>query len=146
MYFLKKIHKNPMGVRPICSASSGPTEGLSKIVETILQPIVPTLPSFVKDSGHFCKIIEETLIPDDAILVALDVKSLYPSIPKEDAISAGKKATEKFYEIDNDAPVIVETFLIGGDPQTGAADGTQTNIAFADYSLFQLTSYFCNHR
>ena len=111
MYFLKKIHKNPMGVRPICSASAGPTEGLSKIVDTILQPIVPTLPSFVKDSGHFCKIIEETLIPDDAILVALDVKSLYPSIPQEDAISACKEATEKFYKNDNDAPVIVETFL-----------------------------------
>ena len=100
-----------MGVRPICSASSGPTEGLSKIVDTILQPIVPTLPSFVKDSGHFCKIIEETLIPDDAILVALDVKSLYPSIPQEEAIFACKKATEKFYKNDDDAPVIVETFL-----------------------------------
>ena len=78
MYFLKKIHKNPMGVRPICSALSGFTESLSKIVDTIIQPIVPTLPSFVKDSGNFCKIIEKSLVRDNAILVALDLKSLYP--------------------------------------------------------------------
>ena len=25
LYFLKKLHKNPHGVRPICSGSGGPT-------------------------------------------------------------------------------------------------------------------------
>ena len=32
MYFLKKIHKDPIAVRPICSGCGGPTEKISRLV------------------------------------------------------------------------------------------------------------------
>ena len=39
LYFLTKLHKNPVAFRPIVSGSSGPTEAISKFVEYILKPI-----------------------------------------------------------------------------------------------------------
>ena len=34
MYFLKKLHKNPHGIRPIVSGCSGPTERISSFIVT----------------------------------------------------------------------------------------------------------------
>ena len=33
LYFLKKIHKNPMGVRPIVSSCESPTENISQFID-----------------------------------------------------------------------------------------------------------------
>ena len=52
---LPKVHKtlqNPPG-RPIVSGNSGPTEKLSKLVDHFLNPLVPTIKSYVKDTTHF---------------------------------------------------------------------------------------------
>ena len=40
LYFLKKIVKSSIVVRPICS---GPTERISQLVDTYLQPHVPKI-------------------------------------------------------------------------------------------------------
>ena len=60
-YHLPKVHKtldNPP-VRPIVSGSGGPTEHLSKLVDSWLQDMVVRLPSYVKDSTHVLNMIEE---------------------------------------------------------------------------------------
>ena len=58
-YLLPKIHKNviPPPGRPIVSANSCPTERISQFVDHFIQPIVPTLPAYIRDSGHFLNII-----------------------------------------------------------------------------------------
>ena len=38
IYFLKKIHKNPMGIRPIVSSCDSITEKISQFVDKWLQP------------------------------------------------------------------------------------------------------------
>ena len=38
LYFLKKIHKNPIAVRPIVSGCAGPTENISQLVDLHLKP------------------------------------------------------------------------------------------------------------
>ena len=88
MYFLKKIHKGPTEVRPICSGCGGPTERLSAVVDKVLQPFVPRIKSYIKDTGHFIRIIEETTLPKDCILATIDVKSMYTNIPHEEGIKA----------------------------------------------------------
>ena len=40
LYLLKKIHKNPMGIRPIVSSCESPTENISQFVDYWLQPIM----------------------------------------------------------------------------------------------------------
>ena len=55
LYFLKKIHKNPMSIRPIVSSCNSITENISKFIDTWLQPYVQTLPSFIKDTTDIFK-------------------------------------------------------------------------------------------
>ena len=52
LYFLKKIHKNPISVRPIVSGCGGPTKRISQLVDLHLKPFVPKIKSYIRDSGH----------------------------------------------------------------------------------------------
>ena len=83
LYFLTKLHKNPVAFRPIVSGSSGPTEAISKFIDYILKPIVCKQSSYVPDSGSFVKYIENHPLPDNIKLVSIDVTSLYTNIPQE---------------------------------------------------------------
>ena len=84
LYFLKKIHKNPMGIRPIVSSCNSITERISQFVDRWLQPHVRKLPSYLKDMTDFLKLIETTKLPEKCLLASIDVSSLYTNIPHED--------------------------------------------------------------
>ena len=88
MYFLKKLHKNPHGIRPIVSGSSGPTEHISAYIDSIIKPLVPLIPSYIKDSSHVIALLEKTCIPKEALLVTIDVSSLYTNIPQDESTAA----------------------------------------------------------
>ena len=55
LYFLKKIHKTPMGIRPIVSSCESVTENISQFLDYWLQPIMKSLPSYIKDTSQLCK-------------------------------------------------------------------------------------------
>ena len=84
MYFLKKIHKSPPGLRPIVSASSGPTEKVSGYLVKLLAPHLEDIKSLVKNSQEVVNILEDWDLHQhpECRLVTLDVTSLYPSIPQ----------------------------------------------------------------
>ena len=85
-YTLTKIHKAiPVG-RPIVSGSGGPSERISSFVDSRLQPIAQKQESYIKDTTHFINFIENTLLPEAAILATLDVCLLYTNIPQEEGI------------------------------------------------------------
>ena len=84
LYFLKKIHKNPMGIRPIVSSCNSITEPISQFVDRWLQPHVKKLPSYLKDSTEFLKLIETTEFTQHCLLASIDVSSLYTNIPHDD--------------------------------------------------------------
>ena len=86
LYFLKKIHENPMGIRPIVSSCDSITEPISQFVDRWLQPHVKNLPSYLKDSTEFLNPIETTKLPHNCLLASIDVSSLYTNIPHEDGI------------------------------------------------------------
>ncbi len=88
LYFLKKIHKNPIAVRPIVSGCGGPTEKISQFLDYHLQPQVPKIKSYTRDSGHLINQLETMTISPDAILATIDVKALYLNIPHEEGIKA----------------------------------------------------------
>ena len=88
-YILPKIHKQGNPGRPIISSNGHPTEHISEFVDFHLQPLVKTLPSHIKDTTHFLlKLQELGSLPDNAILVSLDVSSLYTNIPHKEGIDA----------------------------------------------------------
>jgi hypothetical protein len=87
-YFLKKIHKNPIAVRPIVSGSGGPTERISQFIDLHLQPFVPQVNSYIRDSGHLIQILENSTFPAYCTLATIDVSALYLNIPHDEGIKA----------------------------------------------------------
>ena len=88
LYFLKKIHKSPMGVRPIVSSCESPTENISQFIDYWLQPIMKALPSFLKDTTQLINELKDLVIEPNSLLVTVDVKSLYTCIPHQEGIQA----------------------------------------------------------
>jgi hypothetical protein len=106
MYFLTKIHKTPHSERPIVSGCNGPTEKISAYMDHWLQPIAQALPSYVKDSKSFVKLIESTPLPQDCLLCTLDVSSLYTNIPTGEGIRIALSALEQLENVDPLRPPI----------------------------------------
>ena len=77
----EKIHKNPMGIRPIVSSI---TEPISQFADRWLQPHVKNLPSYLRDSTEFLKLVETMKIPSNCLLASIDISSLYTNIPHGD--------------------------------------------------------------
>ena len=88
-YILPKIHKQGNPGRPIISSNGHPSERISEFVDYHLKPLVQTLPSFIKDTTHFLLQLQKLgPLPDNAILVTLDVSSLYTNIPHKEGIDS----------------------------------------------------------
>ena len=62
---------------------------MSHFVDYHLQPLVPKLPSFVKDTNDFLnKLLTIGNLPANSLLVTLDVSSLCTTIPHNEGINA----------------------------------------------------------
>lgn len=78
-YALPKVHKNlkcPPG-RPIVSGIGSLSECASRYVDSFLLPHVTSLPSFIKDTPDLLRHVEGTHVPPGALLVVIDIKSLF---------------------------------------------------------------------
>ena len=96
-YTLTKSHKvHPVG-RPIISGCEGPTEHISSFVESLLEPIAKLQDSYVKDTKDFINFIENTIVPENIILVSMDVNSLCTNIQQEEGITTVCNAYERFH-------------------------------------------------
>ncbi|XP_078362365.1 uncharacterized protein LOC144646592 [Oculina patagonica] len=94
-YILPKLHKQGHPGRPIVSANGHPTEKISEFVSYHLNPLVQTLPSYIKNTTHLLnKLKQITDLPPNALLVTLDVSSLYTNIPTNEGINACRKALD----------------------------------------------------
>ena len=54
--------------------------------------------SYLKDTTDFINFIEKTRVVENAILVSMDVTSLYTNIPQEEGITITCKGYETFYQ------------------------------------------------
>ena len=157
-YTLTKIHKpTPVG-RPIISGCDGPTERLSSFVDRLLQPIAQKQKSYLKDTTDFINLIETTRVPKNAILVSMDVTSLYTNIPQEEGVETVCKTYDSFYK---DSPPIPTQYLkralklilqensfeFNGKNylQThGTAMGTKMAVAFANIFMAEVETEILN--
>ena len=113
-YLLPKIHKPNNPGRPVVSSINCHTERISQYVDSHLQPLNKALPTYVQDSTDFIKKLENLPeeLPNDAILVTLDVGSLYTNIPNEEGIEAVKSYFRaRAAPNDNVLSKVIATFL-----------------------------------
>ena len=92
-YLLPKIHKQNNPGRPIVSQINGPTSKISQFVDVHLKSSAQTTKSYIKDTTDFLyKLSQIGEIPENSLLVTIDITSLYTNIPHADGIKAARKA------------------------------------------------------
>ena len=88
-FYLLKIHKKDIPGRPICSSTDHPTSNISKFIDEHFKSYVPKTNSYVRDTQHFISRLKQLgKIPDNALLVTLDVSLLYTNIRNHEGILA----------------------------------------------------------
>ena len=80
IYFLKKLHKTPISVRPIVSNINSPTVLLSRFIDTLLKPTVESKTHILRNSIQVVTEVEQLSVPSDSLLAIADVKSVYQSM------------------------------------------------------------------
>ena len=90
LYLLPKIHKQNIPGRPIISGCGGPTVKLSQYADHLLKPLLKHIPSYVQDTTDFLRRIFSlnANLPNNVILITIDVRSLYTNIPNDQGIQA----------------------------------------------------------
>ena len=108
-YLLPKIHKINNPGRPITNAINSPTSSIAEFVDYQLKPIVQNLKSFIKDTTDFLNKLEIIRkVPEGALLVTMDVTSLYTNIPHNEGINAATIACEENYSNSTSTRVIIK--------------------------------------
>ena len=88
MYFLPKVHKHPLKLRPIVSCTNGPTCKASGYLDNLLQPHMKRVSSYVQNSTEVVNTLSEMKLPKQTLICTLDIESLYTNVTHEQAISA----------------------------------------------------------
>ena len=87
-HYLKYIKQEILDAPYIVSSNSHPTERTSQVYYHI-NPLVSTLDSHIEDTTDFLnKLSNLGNLPNNAILITLDVSSLYTNIPHNQGIDA----------------------------------------------------------
>jgi len=105
-YMLTKIHKPTLSGRPIISGSGSPIERIPSFLDHILQPITQAQKSFLKNTTQFIKFIEKRKVPKNAILVSMDVNSLYTNICQDEELTPYAKHTNYSIRMTQPFPLI----------------------------------------
>ena len=92
-YTRPKIHKTGKPGRSVVSSVNCHTYTISKYVDFHLQPVVKNIPSYVRNTTDFLQKLDKVKnIPNNYLLVTLDVKSLYTNISNNEGIKAVREA------------------------------------------------------
>ena len=97
-YLLPKIHKFNNPGRPIVSACSCPTEHISEHLDAVVQPLVQSLPTYMRDSTYALNLIKDVNQNSNfepKYLITMEVTSLYTCIPISDGLKALKHFLNK---------------------------------------------------
>lgn len=104
-YLLPKIHKDqakwtipgtmPPG-RPIVSDCSSESYHVSEFIDHHLKPVSDKHPSYLKDTYDFLAKIRDIKVPRNALLITLDIESLYTNIQTEDGLKSVEKMFAKY--------------------------------------------------
>ena len=103
-YLLFKIHKEHEIMtappeRPIISGSGSYQENASIFVDYHLKELSTKHPSYLQDTPHFLRLIDELnkgpKLPQNAIIVTFDVVGLYTNIPQEEGLKTAREALEE---------------------------------------------------
>ncbi len=88
-YGLPKLHKNFVRIppiRPIVSHSNSLLSHTAIFIDHVLQLLAQSYPDYLHNTTSLITQLETFPVPTDAVLVSVDVNSLYPSIPQTECL------------------------------------------------------------
>ena len=89
LYLLMKVHKSPLKTRPVVSCSGSLLHALGIWLDTALQPIATSLPSFIGSSYDLKEAIDAMPpLPPNAKLFTADAVSMYTNIDTYQAVGS----------------------------------------------------------
>ena len=89
LYLLMKVHKQPLKTRPVVSCSGSLLHPLDVWLDTALQPIATSLPSFIASSYDLKEALNALPpLPPGALLFTADAVSMYTNIDSFYAVNA----------------------------------------------------------
>ena len=156
-YTLPKIHKDENPGRPIVNGIGTITEKLSAYIDQHIRPLVPNIPTYIKDTTDFINTIEGIQLDPTDLLVTIDVSALYTSIPHNEGLMAINKALEE-----NQYDPLLKTFICRLTHQVltknyftfngkfyhqiqGTAMGTRMAPSYATYLCTNWNPIFSDH-
>ena len=93
-----KLHKEGAPLRAIISGRGHATQGIAEIAESELNAHVVGQPSYVRDTTDFINKVRNVKLPTSTeikpILFCMDVRKLYPSVPRREGIEACREALD----------------------------------------------------
>jgi hypothetical protein len=92
-----KMHKSGIPLRTIVNVGNHPTANMAEIVEHELAENVRSLLSFIQDTTDFLNKLStiNQLLPNNCLMFCMDVKALYPSVPRKKRAKQPKKLSRK---------------------------------------------------
>ena len=88
MYFLPKLHKPTLALRPICASLGWITYWTSVYIHLSIFPLLKRIPTYLSNSAQLVTLIEQLKPPKEFIFLEADVDNLYPSININDGVQA----------------------------------------------------------
>lgn len=83
IYGLPKIHKPNNPLRPVVSCIDSPSYNLAKLCHELLKPITTTFTHNINNSFELLDVIKDLTLPEDYVLISLDVTSLFTNVTQE---------------------------------------------------------------
>ena len=103
----------PTVLDPLSVAAVVPPRVFQHFLTTLSNhALVPTTPSYIKDSSHIIALLEQTHVPPNTLLVTIDVTSLYANIPQDEGTDACLKAIGLAAASHTSPSVLLELFNI----------------------------------
>ncbi|XP_062714300.1 uncharacterized protein LOC134291051 [Aedes albopictus] len=95
LYCLPKIHKNPVGMRPISSNVSTPTEKMAAWLVNELRKHPVTHGRSVRNSVELVEHLKDIELRRGEVLVSFDVTALFPNVPVNGALNSLQRHLER---------------------------------------------------
>lgn len=122
LYTLPKIHKNPTTEwfvpnkipkgRPIISDCGSESYAVSEYIDYFLLPLSCQHNAYLKDTNDFVNKIRNLIVPETAILITVDVSSMYTNIDNTTGLAAVRKAFDRNPDPDRPDDAILQLLEI----------------------------------
>ncbi|CAD6219844.1 GSCOCG00011531001-RA-CDS [Cotesia congregata] len=82
LYGLRKVHKAGCKMRPVVSCIKSPCYKLAAFLHSLVMPVINNFEVNVRNSAELVEFLHSVRLPENYVLVSLDVVSLFTNVPK----------------------------------------------------------------